>query len=114
MTTSTPHPAAGPAAARRSLEGLSLGDAFGERWFPLFREPRRAFNEIKARRTPEEPVWHWTDDTALARALMRVVEEHGRVEQDRLALCFALRPCRQTAVCRAASGTHARSVAEMA
>lgn len=52
MTTSTPHPAAGPAAARRSLEGLSLGDAFGERWFPLFREPRRAFNEIKARRTP--------------------------------------------------------------
>ncbi|MFJ2587762.1 ADP-ribosylglycohydrolase family protein [Streptomyces sp. NPDC087538] len=90
MTTSTPHPAAGPAAARRSLEGLSLGDAFGERWFPLFREPRRAFNEIKARRTPEEPVWHWTDDTALARALMRVVEEHGRVEQDRLALCFAL------------------------
>ncbi|MGW9120640.1 ADP-ribosylglycohydrolase family protein [Streptomyces sp. NPDC055663] len=90
MTTSTPPPAAGPAAARRSLEGLSLGDAFGERWFPLFREPRRAFNEIKARRTPEEPVWHWTDDTALARALMRVVAEHGRVEQDRLALCFAL------------------------
>ncbi|MFC9751970.1 ADP-ribosylglycohydrolase family protein [Streptomyces sp. NPDC056921] len=90
MTTSTPHPAAGPAAARRSLEGLSLGDAFGERWFPLFREPRRAFDEIKARRTPEEPVWHWTDDTALARALMRVLAEHGRVEQDRLALCFAL------------------------
>lgn len=90
MKNSTPHPAAGPAAARRSLEGLSLGDAFGERWFPLFREPRRAFDEIKARRTPEEPVWHWTDDTALARALMRVVEEHGRVEQDRLALCFAL------------------------
>ncbi|MFE6492213.1 ADP-ribosylglycohydrolase family protein [Streptomyces sp. NPDC057748] len=90
MTNSIPHPAAGPAAARRSLEGLSLGDAFGERWFPLFREPRRAFDETKARRTPEEPVWHWTDDTALARALMRVVEEHGRVEQDRLALCFAL------------------------
>ncbi|MFF1648068.1 ADP-ribosylglycohydrolase family protein [Streptomyces sp. NPDC058240] len=86
----TPPLAAGPAAARRSLEGLSLGDAFGERWFPLFREPRRAFDEIKARRTPEEPVWHWTDDTALARALLRVLDEHGRVEQDRLALCFAL------------------------
>ncbi|MFD7494905.1 ADP-ribosylglycohydrolase family protein [Streptomyces sp. NPDC059832] len=90
MTTPTPPLAAGPAAARRSLEGLSLGDAFGERWFPLFRAPRRAFNEIKARRTPEEPVWHWTDDTALARALLRVLDEHGRVEQDRLALCFAL------------------------
>ncbi|MFJ7195352.1 MULTISPECIES: ADP-ribosylglycohydrolase family protein [unclassified Streptomyces] len=90
MTTPTPPLAAGPAAARRSLEGLSLGDAFGERWFPLFRAPRRAFNEIKARRVPEEPVWHWTDDTALARALLRVLDEHGRVEQDRLALCFAL------------------------
>ncbi|MGX9884150.1 hypothetical protein [Streptomyces sp. NPDC002276] len=50
--------------ARRSLEGLALGDAFGERWFPLFREPRRAYDEVRARRTPEEPEWHWTDDTA--------------------------------------------------
>ncbi|MFD8822062.1 ADP-ribosylglycohydrolase family protein [Streptomyces sp. NPDC059605] len=90
MTPLPPPPAADPAAARRSLEALALGDAFGERWFPLFREPRRAFNEIKARRTPEEPDWHWTDDTALARALLRSLEEHGRVEQDRLALCFAL------------------------
>ncbi|MFF2325381.1 MULTISPECIES: ADP-ribosylglycohydrolase family protein [unclassified Streptomyces] len=90
MTTRPLPLTAGSEAARRSLEGLALGDAFGERWFPLFREPRRAFNEIKARRTPEEPVWHWTDDTALARALMRVIDEHGRVEQDRLALCFAL------------------------
>ncbi|MER5496255.1 MULTISPECIES: ADP-ribosylglycohydrolase family protein [unclassified Streptomyces] len=90
MTPLPPPPAADPAAARRSLEALALGDAFGERWFPLFREPRRAFDEIKARRTPEEPDWHWTDDTALARALLRVLEEHGRVEQDRLALCFAL------------------------
>ncbi|MGW0935360.1 ADP-ribosylglycohydrolase family protein [Streptomyces sp. NPDC002666] len=77
-------------AARRSLEGLALGDAFGERWFPLFREPRKAFNEIRARRTPHEPVWHWTDDTALARALQRVLDDHGHVEQDRLALYFAL------------------------
>ncbi|MFE7615457.1 ADP-ribosylglycohydrolase family protein [Streptomyces sp. NPDC057496] len=90
MTPLPPPPAADPAAARRSLEALALGDAFGERWFPLFREPRRAFNEIKARRTPEELDWHWTDDTALARALLRSLEEHGRVEQDRLALCFAL------------------------
>ncbi|MFJ6016118.1 ADP-ribosylglycohydrolase family protein [Streptomyces sp. NPDC092952] len=93
MTTPPPPPpayAADPAAARRSLEALALGDAFGERWFPLFREPRRAAAEIRARRTPDEPVWHWTDDTALARALLRVLDEHGRVEQDRLALCFAL------------------------
>ncbi|MEU8701280.1 ADP-ribosylglycohydrolase family protein [Streptomyces sp. NPDC048680] len=78
------------AAARRSLEGLALGDAFGERWFPLFREPRQAYNEVRARRMPSEPRWNWTDDTALARALQRALDERGEVEQDRLALLFAL------------------------
>ncbi|MEV0781540.1 ADP-ribosylglycohydrolase family protein [Streptomyces sp. NPDC050423] len=78
------------AAARRSLEGLALGDAFGERWFPLLREPRQAYNEVRARRMPPEPRWNWTDDTALARALQRALDERGEVEQDRLALLFAL------------------------
>ncbi|MFD6277707.1 ADP-ribosylglycohydrolase family protein [Streptomyces sp. NPDC060209] len=78
------------AAARRSLEALALGDAFGERWFPLFRPPRQAYAEVRARRTPPEPVWHWTDDTALAFALHRVLDECGRVDQDRLARYFAL------------------------
>ncbi|MFF5894694.1 ADP-ribosylglycohydrolase family protein [Streptomyces argenteolus] len=78
------------AAARRSLEALALGDAFGERWFPLFRPPRQAYAEVRARRTPHEPVWHWTDDTALALALQRVLDEYGEVEQDRLALYYAL------------------------
>lgn len=91
MTTNPPAAtAAGRAAARRSLEALALGDAFGERWFPLFREPRRAVNEIRARRTPPEPRWHWTDDTALALALNRSLVEHGHVDQDHLALCYAL------------------------
>ncbi|MFH9615727.1 ADP-ribosylglycohydrolase family protein [Streptomyces pratensis] len=79
-----------PAAARRSLEALALGDAFGERWFPLFRPPRQAYAEVRARRTPHEPVWHWTDDTAMALALQRVLDEYGVVEQDRLALYYAL------------------------
>lgn len=78
------------AAARRSLEALALGDAFGERWFPLFRPPRQAYAEVRARRTPHEPVWHWTDDTALALAVQRVLDEYGQVEQDRLALYYAL------------------------
>ncbi|MFD5749352.1 ADP-ribosylglycohydrolase family protein [Streptomyces sp. NPDC127033] len=77
------------AAARRSLEGLALGDAFGERWFPLFRDRDRASEEIAARVTPQELEWPWTDDTAMALALHRVLEEHGAVEQDRLALAFA-------------------------
>ncbi|MEU6952580.1 ADP-ribosylglycohydrolase family protein [Streptomyces sp. NPDC045714] len=91
MTTNPPAAtAAGRTAARRSLESLALGDAFGERWFPLFREPRQAVNEIRARRTPPEPRWHWTDDTALALALTRSLDEHGHVDQDHLALCYAL------------------------
>jgi ADP-ribosylglycohydrolase len=82
--------AADSAAARRSLEGLALGDAFGERWFPLFRDPRQAYDEVRARRTPEEPDWHWTDDTAMALGLLRVLDEHGEVRQTDLALAFAL------------------------
>lgn len=91
MTTNPPPAtAAGRAAARRSLEALALGDAFGERWFPLFRERRRAVDEIRARRTPPEPRWPWTDDTALALALHGVLDDRGYVDQDRLALSFAL------------------------
>jgi ADP-ribosylglycohydrolase len=88
---STPSPPLRPdrAAARRSLEGLALGDAFGERWFPLFRDPRRAYVEIRARRMPEEPDWHWTDDTAMALGVLRVLDEHGRIRQPDLALAFA-------------------------
>ncbi|MFF2186135.1 ADP-ribosylglycohydrolase family protein [Streptomyces sp. NPDC058155] len=78
------------AAARRSLEGLALGDAFGERWFPLFRDRSRAYAEIRARVTPSEPRWHWTDDTAMALAVQRVLDQGGFIDQDRLADCFAL------------------------
>jgi ADP-ribosylglycohydrolase len=77
-------------AARRSLEGLALGDAFGERWFPLFREPRQAYNEVRDRRVPQEPAWHWTDDTAMALGIFRVLDEFGEVRQTELAQAFAL------------------------
>ncbi|MCF3964875.1 ADP-ribosylglycohydrolase family protein, partial [Streptomyces fuscigenes] len=83
-------PAGGPEAARRSLEGLAMGDAFGERWFSRFREPEQARAQIRERRPPEEPEWAWTDDTALALALHRVLVERGTVDQDRLAACFGL------------------------
>jgi ADP-ribosylglycohydrolase len=83
-------PAGGPAAARRSLEGLAMGDAFGERWFSRFREPEQARAQIRERRPPEEADWPWTDDTALALAVHRVLVECGTVDQDRLAACFGL------------------------
>ncbi|MEU2302010.1 ADP-ribosylglycohydrolase family protein [Streptomyces antibioticus] len=76
-------------AAHRSLEGLALGDAFGERWFPLFRPPRQAYAEIRARRTPPEPFWHWTDDTAMALGILRVLDRHGEIRRTELARAFA-------------------------
>ncbi|GAB7104448.1 ADP-ribosylglycohydrolase family protein [Streptomyces phaeofaciens JCM 4814] len=78
------------AAARRSLEGLALGDAFGERWFPLFRPPRQAYTEIRARRIPPEPHWYWTDDTAMALGVLRVLDRYGEIRRTELALALAL------------------------
>ncbi|GAA5015156.1 ADP-ribosylglycohydrolase family protein [Kitasatospora paranensis] len=78
------------AAARDSLEGLALGDAFGERWFPLFRPAPDAFDQIRARRTPGESPWHWTDDTAMALGLFRVLTVYGAVHQEDLALVFGV------------------------
>ncbi|MFH8342346.1 ADP-ribosylglycohydrolase family protein [Streptomyces sp. AM6-12] len=69
---------------------MALGDAFGERWFPLFREPHRRAREIRARQAPEESPWRWTDDTAMALALLRVLDEHGEIRPRELALAFAL------------------------
>ncbi|MER7177239.1 ADP-ribosylglycohydrolase family protein [Streptomyces mesophilus] len=90
MTTSEHAPAPHRAAARRSLEALALGDAFGERWFPLFREPKDAYEQIRARRMPQEPDWHWTDDTAMALGIQRVLDQYGEIRQQELAESFAL------------------------
>ncbi|WP_369185027.1 ADP-ribosylglycohydrolase family protein [Streptomyces sp. Y1] len=76
------------AAARDSVEGLALGDGFGERWFPLFRSPREAFDQIRARRTPEEGPWHWTDDTAMALSVFGILTAFDAVHQERLAQAF--------------------------
>ncbi|MGY0058476.1 ADP-ribosylglycohydrolase family protein [Streptomyces sp. LZ34] len=85
----TPTPAPNLSAARRSIEALALGDAFGERWFPLFRDRRRAYDEIRARAVPEESLWPWTDDTAMALGLLSVLNGHGKIDQPRLAQALA-------------------------
>lgn len=84
-----PLPADRP-SARRSLEGLALGDAFGERWFPLFRDRPQAYAEIRARRTPQEPAWYWTDDTAMALGVLGVLDRYGEIRPRELARAFAL------------------------
>ncbi|MFE3874154.1 ADP-ribosylglycohydrolase family protein [Kitasatospora sp. NPDC059146] len=75
-------------AARDALEGLALGDGFGERWFPLFRTPKAAFAQIRARRVPPETPWHWTDDTAMALSVYGILTAYEAVHQERLAQAF--------------------------
>jgi ADP-ribosylglycohydrolase len=82
--------------ARLSLEGLSIGDAFGE---CFFFDPNLVFKMIRSgvlpgppydpkvieghmrdgcaalREVPALPPWKWTDDTALA--VVQVLSEHG-------------------------------------
>ncbi|MEV2275414.1 ADP-ribosylglycohydrolase family protein [Nocardiopsis sp. NPDC049922] len=71
--------------AVRSLRGLAVGDAFGDQYF--LAEGRAA--EAVAARWLADPVWHWTDDTAMALSVVGVLVEYGRIDQDRLAEDFA-------------------------
>ncbi|MDO9020950.1 MAG: ADP-ribosylglycohydrolase family protein [Deltaproteobacteria bacterium] len=75
------------ARALRSLDGLSLGDAFGQRFFG---HALTVESMIAHRAVPRSP-WHYTDDTEMALALFGVLARRGRVEQDALAAAFAHR-----------------------
>lgn len=66
-----------------SLLGLSVGDAFGETFFGAAAADRVAARQLSP------PVWRWTDDTAMALGLVRVLEDHGTVDRDALAATFA-------------------------
>jgi ADP-ribosylglycohydrolase len=70
-----------------SLEGLSVGDAFGERFFL---PPSVAVSLIEQRAVPSAP-WNYTDDTEMALSLVQVVDEHGHIAQDALARLFGVR-----------------------
>jgi ADP-ribosylglycohydrolase len=71
--------------ARIALDGISLGDAFGERFFT----PHSA-DLIEQRQLPPTP-WRYTDDTEMALGLFECLVRHGRVQQDALAKIFAER-----------------------
>ncbi len=68
-----------------SLEGLSIGDALGERFF--FRGTR-APGMIARRELPPRR-WDYTDDTRMALSIVAILYEHGEINQDALALHFA-------------------------
>lgn len=74
----TPH-----ARARRSLEGLSVGDAFGQTFFGPDGDARIAPRELMRLR------WFWTDDTAMALCIYECLRDEARLSEDSLARRFA-------------------------
>jgi ADP-ribosylglycohydrolase len=75
------------AAARKSLDGLSVGDALGETFFG---RPETVRQRIEARALPAGPL-RYTDDTVMALSIVDVLDRFGQIEQDELALLFARR-----------------------
>jgi ADP-ribosylglycohydrolase len=76
------------ARARLSLEGLSVGDAFGQCFFAPNEFVTRG--RIENEDLPPAP-WDYTDDTEMAISVFNTLERHGRIDQDDLADAFARR-----------------------
>jgi ADP-ribosylglycohydrolase len=75
---------------RRALlafDGLSVGDAFGERFFA---SPASVASRIAERALPSAP-WRYTDDTVMALGIVEILERCGEISQDALARVFARR-----------------------
>ncbi|WP_309707120.1 ADP-ribosylglycohydrolase family protein [Armatimonas sp.] len=73
--------------ARLSLDGLSVGDGFGEGYFS---NPNVVEGLIAQRALPGAP-WRWTDDAQMAISIVAVLEKYGEINQDVLALQFGER-----------------------
>ncbi|MBN1662744.1 MAG: ADP-ribosylglycohydrolase family protein [Deltaproteobacteria bacterium] len=67
-----------------SLDGLSVGDAFGELFFSMPAIP------VSLEDLPQGP-WRWTDDSHMALSVCETLELYGRINQDYLAKAFARR-----------------------
>src|SRR4051794_8646385 len=73
--------------ATTSLEGLAIGDAFGQMFAAA---PNAARKRVAENRLPPRPWWR-TDDTEMALAIVETLSRFGTVDQDALARRFAER-----------------------
>ena len=73
--------------AWKSVDGLSVGDAFGEKFFG----PAPSVLERIERRELPTGRWPYTDDTEMALGIVEVLEAQGTIDQDALADVFARR-----------------------
>jgi ADP-ribosylglycohydrolase len=72
---------------RCSLEGLSVGDAFGETFFV---NPDLVEGLIEQRALAAR-TWHFTDDTMMALSIVSILRQYGYIDQPALAKSFAER-----------------------
>jgi ADP-ribosylglycohydrolase len=82
--TTVPH-ADRLARARAALEGLSVGDAFGQR----LSVPAPILERIVETRKLPGPPWYFTDDTNMALSVVYILRRFRGIDQDRLAHSFA-------------------------
>lgn len=68
-----------------SLKGLSVGDAFGDRFFV---HPYVLGQLIDSRTLPTPP-WRFSDDTMMALSIVSILRQYGSIDQDQLARSFA-------------------------
>ncbi len=71
--------------AKRALDGIALGDCFGQTFFV---PDETACQRIKDREILNEP-WYFTDDTVMAIGIYRILEKYGKIQQNELAKVFA-------------------------
>ena len=72
--------------AKKSLKGISIGDAFGESFFG---ETDKIIGHIESRTIPKTN-WEFTDDTVMAIAVYEQIENNGTIDQDELAKQFSI------------------------
>lgn len=72
--------------AMLSLDGLSCGDAFGERFFSM---PLTETRERLAGRILPDGHWPVTDDTLMAVSILQILQEYGESHEQALAAHFA-------------------------
>lgn len=68
-----------------SLEGLSVGDGFGE----CFLSGTVSLYDAAKRLEPPPGPWAVTDDTVMALSIVRCLKQRGTIDQDALAAAFA-------------------------
>jgi ADP-ribosylglycohydrolase len=82
---SVPSRAERDSAALVVLDGLSVGDALGERFFGA---PDR-MRELIAERNLPAPPWRWTDDTLMSCSIVEALLSRQRVREPQLFRSFA-------------------------